>query len=70
MSDNIQRPMKSGAVTKWSEGAVNAIVKLDIEENIGLTSTISLEAVKELGLKAGEKATAIIKATSVMIMEA
>ena len=45
-------------------------MKLDIEENIGLTSTISLEAVKELGLKAGEKATVIIKATSVMIMEA
>lgn len=44
-------------------------MKLDVEDNVGITSTISLEAVRELGLKAGEKAVAIIKATSVMIME-
>ena len=46
---------------------MNAIVKLDVAEGIGITSTISMEAVKDLGLAVGQKATAIIKATSVMI---
>ncbi len=38
-----------------------------VAEGIGITSTISMEAVKDLGLAVGQKATAIIKATSVMI---
>lgn len=61
------RNQLSGVVSSIEEGAVNAIVKLDIAEGVGITSTISLEAVKELGLAEGKAATAIIKATSVMI---
>lgn len=56
-----------GKITEILPGAVNAIVKLDVDAEFGLSSTISLEAVKELSLKAGEEAVAIIKATSVMI---
>lgn len=56
-----------GKITEILPGAVNAIVKLDVDTEFGLSSTISLEAVKELSLKAGEEAVAVIKATSVMI---
>lgn len=56
-----------GKITEILPGAVNAIVKLDVDAEFGLSSTISLEAVKELSLKAGEEAVAVIKATSVMI---
>ena len=56
-----------GTIREVKEGAVNAIVKLDVDAEFGLSSTISLEAVKELSLKAGEEAVAVIKATSVMI---
>lgn len=56
-----------GRITEILPGAVNAIVKLDVDAEFGLSSTISLEAVKELSLKAGEEAVAVIKATSVMI---
>ena len=56
-----------GKITEILPGAVNAIVKLDVDAEVGLSSTISLEAVKELSLKAGEEAVAVIKATSVMI---
>lgn len=56
-----------GVITEIREGAVNAIVKLDAAEGIGITATISLEAVRDLGLEVGKEATAIIKATSVMI---
>ena len=61
------RNQYEGTVTSIELGAVNAIVKLDVEPAVGLTSTISIEAVKELGLEVGQRAVAIIKATSVMI---
>ena len=61
------RNQLTGTITSVEEGAVNAIVKLDVADNIGITSTISIEAVRSLGLQAGNTATAIIKATSVMI---
>lgn len=56
-----------GTVSSIETGAVNAIVKLDVPGNIGITSTISIEAVKQLGLQTGKEAVAVIKATSVMI---
>ena len=48
-------------------GSVNAIVHIDIGGGNVITSTISISAVKELGLEVGKDAYAIIKATSVMI---
>ena len=56
-----------GKVTAIEEGAVNAIVKIEALGGKTVTSTISIAAVKELGLKVGEEATAVIKATSVMV---
>lgn len=61
------RNQLTGTVSAIEEGAVNAIVKLDVAESVAVSSTISMEAVKELGLAVGKEATAIIKATSVMI---
>ncbi len=61
------RNQLTGTVSAIEEGAVNAIVKLDVAEGVTISSTISMEAVKELGLAVGKEATAIIKATSVMI---
>ena len=61
------RNQLTGTITSVEEGAVNAIVKLDVAGNIGITSTISIEAVHSLGLAVGKTATAIIKATSVMM---
>ena len=61
------RNQLTGTVASIEEGAVNAIVKLDVADGVGITSTISMEAVKDLGLAVGKQATAIIKATSVMI---
>ena len=47
-------------------GAVNSIIT--IEAPVGtISATISNAAVSELGLEAGKEATAVIKATSVMI---
>jgi len=58
----------TGKVIEIKEGAVNASVKIEIAEDVVISSTISMEAVKELGLTVGAEATAVIKATSVMVM--
>ncbi len=55
-----------GKIAKIEAGAVNSIVI--IEAAVGtISATISNAAVAELGLEAGKEATAVIKATSVMI---
>ena len=58
-----------GTVKEIQEGAVNAIVKLEIEADVIISATISMEAVKDLALAVGSKAVAIVKSTSVMLGE-
>jgi molybdopterin-binding protein len=58
----------AGKVVEIKEGAVNAIVKIEIAKDIIISSTVSMDAVKELELTVGSEATAVIKATSVMLM--
>ena len=55
-----------GVVCKITEGAVNGIVVIDVN-GTPVSATISMSAIKELGLEVGKKACAVIKATEVMI---
>ena len=55
-----------GTITNVKEGSVSAIVTLDAS-GITVTGTISVAAVRELGLEKGAAATAVIKATEVMV---
>ncbi len=61
------RNQLKGKVVSVQEGAVNAIVDLETEGGETITATITLDAVKELGLAPGKAVTAVIKATEVMI---
>ena len=56
-----------GKVIEISEGAVNSVVKVELEGGEVISSTITCEAVKELGLTVGSDVTAIVKATEVMM---
>ena len=56
-----------GKVESITEGAVNGIVILDIGGGNKVTATISMTSIKELNLKVGGNAYAVVKATSVMI---
>jgi molybdopterin-binding protein len=49
------------------QGATTSHVKVDIGQGIIVTSAITNEAVTDLGLKKGDDAWAIIKASDVMI---
>ncbi len=57
----------TGSIASVKKGAVNAIVALDTPA-FTVTATISNEAVDELGLAEGVEATAVIKATSVIVL--
>jgi len=61
------RNVLKGKVTEVKEGMVMAKVKVDIGNGNVITSLISTEAVKDLGVKAGEEILVLIKATSVML---
>ena len=56
-----------GTVVEIQEGAVNGIVKIDIGGGNVVSATISMNAIRELGLAVGKPAYAIVKATSVMV---
>jgi molybdopterin-binding protein len=56
-----------GEVVDVVKGTVMAKVKIDIGNDNIVTSTITVDAVNDLKLKKGDKVTALIKASSVMI---
>jgi len=58
----------SGTVQDIKAGGVMTQVTLDIGGH-QLTSIVSNDSISELGLKAGDQVTALIKATSVMLMK-
>ena len=61
------RNQLKGKIIGIEEGAVNAIVTLDIGGGNLISATISMAAVKDLDLEVGKDAYAVMKATSVMI---
>ena len=60
------RNILAGKVTAVETGNVTTHVKIDIGGTI-VTASITNEAVDELGLRAGQEAYAIIKASDVMV---
>lgn len=57
-----------GTVKDVKLGAVMATVKVQVGDNV-IESAITKEAADELKLKVGDRVTAVIKSTSVMIMK-
>jgi molybdopterin-binding protein len=56
-----------GTILEITPGAVNGTVKVDIGNGSHITSSITEEAITELGLAVGDKITVVIKASDVMI---
>ena len=56
-----------GTVIEVKKGATTSHVRVDIGNGQIITSSITNEAVDELGIKAGGKATVVVKASDVMI---
>lgn len=56
-----------GTVEQVKEGAVNGHVRLTLPDGNHIMGSITNEAIESLGLKEGEPAIAIIKATDVIV---
>lgn len=56
-----------GKVVAVKRGQTTAHVKIEIAAGIVVTSAITVEAVDDLALKVGDEATAIIKASEVIV---
>ena len=61
------RNQVKGKIVSVNKGMTTAHVRIDIGGGVVITSSITNEAVDELGLKSGDEAWAVIKASDVMI---
>ena len=61
------RNQLKGTIVEIQEGAVNAIVKINVGNDNILTADITVQSVKELDLTVGKEVYAVIKATNVMV---
>ena len=61
------RNVLGGTIVSVQDGAVDSEVTLKLSGGSSLVAIITKESVHSLGLKAGEAATAIIKASSVIV---
>ena len=61
------RNQLTGTIVEITEGATNGIVKIEVAPGLIVSSSITNAAIEELGLKVGETAYAVIKASNVMV---
>lgn len=61
------RNQLSGAVVAVEDGAVNGEVRVRLNGGEPLTAIVTMESVRNLGLKAGSRVTALIKASHVIL---
>jgi len=61
------RNVLKGRVVRVVRGATTGHVKLDIGGGAIVTASVTMEAIRELRLKKGDRAVAIIKASDVIV---
>lgn len=58
-----------GKVTEIKKGGVMCLVKVHIPASSRMASVMTLESLKELGIKKGDKVEVVIKAVNVLLMK-
>jgi molybdopterin-binding protein len=61
------RNVLKGHVVEIVSGVTTAHVKIAVGSGAIITASITMEAVQELGLKVGDEASAVIKASDVIV---
>ena len=61
------RNQLKGTIVEIQDGAVNGIVKIDLGSGNIISAVITMASIRELGLKVGGTAYAVIKASNVMV---
>ncbi len=57
-----------GKVTNITKGGVMCLVKVEVPKPSRMASVMTLESLKELGLKKGDQVEVIVKAVNVLLM--
>ncbi len=58
-----------GKVTQIKKGGVMCLVKLTIPADAAMASVMTIESLKELGIKKGDKVEVIVKAVNVLLVK-
>lgn len=58
-----------GKVTDIKKGGVMSLAKVTIPASSGMASVMTLESLKELGVKKGDKVEVVVKAVNVLLMK-
>jgi molybdopterin-binding protein len=61
------RNQLTGTIAGIDVGAVMTIVKVDLDGGQQITASITKDAVEDLGLTVGDRVTAVVKSTEVML---
>jgi molybdopterin-binding protein len=61
------RNVFAGTVVAIKAGTVNSEVTIEVAPGVQITAVVTKSSVKHLGLRKGKPATAIIKASSVLV---
>jgi len=61
------RNQLKGVISEIRKGTVTTIVKIEVKHPAIISASITNEAADELGLKVGEQAVAIMKASDVIV---
>lgn len=56
-------------VTDIKEGSVMCLVKVSVPAGSRMASVMTLESLKELGIKKGDKVEVVVKAVNVLLMK-
>lgn len=59
----------TGKVTKIDKGKIMCFVELDVPAKSKMGSVMTLESLKELGLKKGDEVEVIVKAVNVLLIK-
>lgn len=58
-----------GKVTQIKKGSLMCQVKLDIPAKSGMSSVMTADSLKEMGIKKGDKVRIVIKAVNVLLIK-
>jgi molybdopterin-binding protein len=58
-----------GKVTDIKKGGVMCLVKVNIAKGANMASVMTLESLKELGIKKGDKVEVVVKAVNVLLVK-
>lgn len=59
----------TGKVTDIKKGTVMCLVKLDIPARSRMASVMTLESLKELGIRKGDRVEVVVKAVNVLLLK-